>query len=287
MQLISENVTRAIGRTILKTKKNSPHILFAGGLLGVVGSTILACRATLKLDKNLDEARRDLEEVKQIKEMSYNEKEYYRDLTYVYVKTAVRFGRLYGPSLVLGSASVAALTGSHIQLTRRNAALSTTLALVSKAYDDYRERVREELGKEKELDLHNGLVTKEIEVDGKMEKRKIFDPNKMSPYARFFDETCIEWVNNNELNRIFLQCQQNYANHLLRARGHVFLNEVYDSLGLERSRAGAVVGWVIDGDGDGFVDFGIFDVTSNRFVNGIEKSILLDFNVDGVIYDKI
>jgi hypothetical protein len=63
-------------------------------------------------------------------------------------------------------------------------------------------------------------------------------------------------------------------------------------LGIDRSKAGSVVGWVItkEGTGDNFIDFGVFDGDNPRardFVNGREGSILLDFNVDGVIYDKI
>jgi hypothetical protein len=86
---------------------------------------------------------------------------------------------------------------------------------------------------------------------------------------------------------MFLQCQQNYFNQQLKARGHVFLNEIYDAIGLERSKAGTIVGWVTDGNGDGYIDFGMFEDASRRFINGIEPSILLDFNVDGVIYDLI
>ena len=92
---------------------------------------------------------------------------------------------------------------------------------------------------------------------------------------------------------MFLRAQQQYANDKLIAQGHLFLNEVYDMLGLPRTKAGAIVGWVYDDNnavGDNFVDFGIYDVhreTARDFVNGYERSILLDFNVDGVIYDLI
>jgi hypothetical protein len=52
-----------------------------------------------------------------------------------------------------------------------------------------------------------------------------------------------------------------------------------------------MVGWIDGGDGDGYVDFGIYDIAAvnNRreFINGYEPSIILDFNVDGVIWDKI
>jgi hypothetical protein len=87
---------------------------------------------------------------------------------------------------------------------------------------------------------------------------------------------------------MFIRSQQNYANDLLNARGHVFLNEVYDMLGIERTSAGAVVGWV-RGNGDNEIDFGVLNDlhSGQRFINGDERSVLLDFNVDGVVYDLI
>lgn len=279
-------LTRAAGRHILVAKKNSPHIFFAGGIIGVTGATVLACKATLQLEPIINEVKENVELIKNdVKVVAKEDKEKF--VAACYIKGSMKIVKLYGPSIALGAASIAALTGSHVQLTRRNAALSATLALVSQAYEDYRARIRQELGEEKELDLYRGIVEKEETVDGKKQISRIGDPTKHSPYARFFDEMSINWEKSAELNRIFVQCQQSYMNQILHARGHVFLNEVYDALGLERSQAGAVVGWVRNGDGDGYIDFGMFVPDNARFVNNMERSCLLDFNVDGVIYDKI
>lgn len=273
-------------------KKNSPHIFFVGGVVGALGGTVLACRATLKLEEKLDEIQEDVNSVKEMGQSSrekgteYSEKEYYKDLCYVYAKGTTKLVRLYGPSAAVGAVSIAALTGSHIQLTRRNTALTAAFAALSKAYDEYRLRVQEEIGLERELDIYRGAREEESKDEDGKKVVKVVDPNGFSPYARMFDEANSNWQKSPELNRIFIQCQQNYANNLLKARGHVFLNEVYDSLGMERSHAGQVVGWVMDGDGDDFVDFGLFEPRSSRFVNGEERSIVLDFNVDGIVYDK-
>jgi len=288
MKLIPNQVTQKIGRSILQTKKNSPHIFFALGVVGVVGSAVLACRSTLKLEEAVDEFKAEVQEVKEIGiTEEHSEQEYYRDMGYVYGKSALRLAKLYGPPVIIGAASIALLAGSHAQLTRRNNALTITVATLAKAYDEYRERVRGEVGEDRELELYRGIETQKVEAGGKTEIVKVVNPSGVSPYARFFDEFSINWKKDPEMNRFFIQCQQNYANHLLNARGHVFLNEIYDMLGLERSQAGAVVGWVLDGEGDGYIDFGMFEVRNSRFVNQIERSILLDFNVDGVVYDKI
>jgi hypothetical protein len=93
-----------------------------------------------------------------------------------------------------------------------------------------------------------------------------------------------------------LRAQQEYANQKLQIQGYLFLNDVYDSLGIERSQAGQVVGWYIDKNrhsaesGDCYVDFGMYDFDSEggrRFINGNAPGIFLDFNVDGVIVDKL
>ena len=62
-------------------------------------------------------------------------------------------------------------------------------------------------------------------------------------------------------------------------------------LGIPKTKAGQVVGWVYDPEhpvGDNYVDFGLFDLDRERvrrFVNGDERNILLDFNVDGNIWE--
>lgn len=277
---IKSVATRAFGRSSLTIKRNSPHILFGAGVVGVIGSTVLACRATLKMEDSFDEMTTDIEAAKEMNDQ--------KDVAYAYVRNGVRLLEAYWPALALGGVSIALLTGSHVQLTRRNAALTAAYSALHTAYLEYRSRVREEVGEEKEKDLYYGVTLEEAKNEaGKAAKFKTVDPNATSPYARFFDEGSPNWHKNAEFNRLFIQCQQNWLNNLLQARGHVFLNEAYDALGIERSSAGAVVGWMINDEGDNFIDFGMFEAHQRGHVNGYEPSILLDFNVDGVIYDKL
>lgn len=292
---LPENFTRSVGRAILQTKKNSPHLFFVGGVAGVLGSTFLACKATLKLPDTVDEIHEDIAAVKELAvttetnhhNATYTKGDHYKDVGYVLVKSGGKLVRLYGPAALLGAASIGALAGSHVQLTRRNAALAATVSLISKAYEDYRLRVQEQFGADKELDIYRANKTETVEIEGKKQKVVVTDPNGKSPYARCFDECSRHWEPSHEMNRVFLIHQQNYANQLLKARGHVFLNDVYDALGFDRSPAGQVVGWLLNGEGDGHVDFGIYDAANMHFMNGDEVSCWLDFNVDGPIYELI
>lgn len=288
MKLIPNVLTRSVGRQILVAQKNSPRVLFVAGIVGVVGSAVLASRATLKLEKTLDGFKHDVDEVAKIKsevdETSYTRQMHYKNVTYVYVKGTYEIARLYAPAIIVGGLSITALTTSHIQLSRRNAALTAAYTALSASFDEYRARVTKELGVDKERALRHGaedhILPKEVE------DLLVLDPNKLSPYARFFQVGNVNWHKDAEVNKLFIMCQQNHANHLLSARGHVFLNEVYDMLGIERSQAGQVVGWVV-GNGDNYIDFGMFKAYNKPFVNGYEPTIVLDFNVDGIIYNKI
>ena len=297
-------LTRKVGRQLLVTQKNSPHILFGIGLVGFAGTVVLASRATLRVEDIIKDANKDLANVTSVlnnkglaEKHSYTEDDALKDRIQIYVRTTVRMTRLYAPALGLGTIAVLALTKSHVTLTQRNAALIAAYANLEKAFSEYRKRVREATDKDTErdlyLDAHPSFAAVENDSGGKvLVPAKVIGPNAYSPYARFFDELSGEWKDEPEYNYLFLRAQQAYMNDLLISRGHVFLNEVYDNLGIPRSRAGAVVGWVVNKDntGDNYIDFGFMNGNNNRardFVNGREGAILLDFNVDGIIYDKI
>jgi hypothetical protein len=297
MQIVPNFISRRGGRVVLLASKQSPHILFAAGAVGVVATAVLASRATLKLDDVLTGVEETKEKIATLEGTElpdghkYTADDAKKDRIVVHTQGVVKIAKLYAPTIIVGALSIGCLTGAHVVLSRRNVALTAAYAGLQKAYDGYRDRVREQYGEETELGLHHGTIEREViveDVNGKKKVKKTVVDGTRSVYARFFDEYNKNWNPQAEYNLIFLRCQQDWANNMLKARGHVFLNEVYDMLGMERSKAGAVVGWVL-GNGDDEIDFGLYDdrPQTRLFVNGVEPSILLDFNVDGVIYDKI
>lgn len=297
MKFMPEAVSKAIARQALIAEKHSPALLFGTGIVGMIGSTVLACRATLKSQYILEQAADDLEAAKSLEHRLYTESEIEterkHEVSIIYVRTATKIGRLYAPAVVLGGASVAALARSHNILNRRNAALTAAYAALDRGFAEYRQRVIDKYGEEEDRHLRYGAREVKVisEETGKTSTVLRVSDEEPSVYARFFDPLSTSWQKEPEYNLIFLRCQQNFANDLLRARGHVFLNEVYDMLGIPRSKAGSVVGWIMSREGtDNYIDLGIFtgdDHNVRDFVNGREGSILLDFNVDGVIFDKI
>ena len=294
MKFVPEAISRTVARNSLLLQRSSPQVLFGVGVVGMVGSTVLACRATLKMTDVLEKTQGNLETARNLDHPDYSEKDRGRDVTLIYFQSGVQIFKLYAPAIIVGGVSIAALTQSHRILTHRNVALTAAYSALEKGFGEYRTRVIEKYGEDEDRNLRYGTRQEQI-TDPDTGKKKmvtrVATDCEPSIYARFFDSYSTSWSKEPEYNLIFLKCQQNYANDLLRARGHVFLNEVYDMLGISRSKAGAVVGWVMskNGDTDNFINFGIFDGNDKArdFVNGVENAILLDFNVDGVIYDKI
>lgn len=305
---ILNTMNRKFNKVGMKAKKHSPEILVGAGVVGVVASAVMACKATTKLSGILDEGKNQVEQIHGYIEKNgfsekYTEEDSKKDLAIVYAQTGVKLVKLYAPAVVLGGVSIAAILGGHNILRKRNIALSAAYVAVDKSFKEYRSRVVDRFGKELDKELRYNIKAKEFEetvVDAKgkekVEKKTVNvveDPNMYSDYARFFDESCVGWEKDPELNLMFLKKQQNYANDRLKAKGYLFLNEVYEMLGLQPSKAGQIVGWIYDEKhpiGDNFVDFGIYDINREKnrdFVNGYERTILLDFNVDGNILDMM
>lgn len=292
---LSRVATRAAHTGLFTIKKFSPEILTTVGVAGVVVSTVMVARATLKLEPVVDKIQYDVAQVKDLRNSDHydSDVEYNKDLGRAYLHGGINLVKLYGPAVTMSAASLASIVAAHGIMRRRNVALVAAYKAVESAFGEYRKRVVEELGEDKDYELYHGITT-EQQVDAatgkKVDVKVLKDPSKISQYAVFFDEGNPNYEANAEYNKVFLRAQQNYLNDRLQAKGHVVLNEVYRALGFEDTSAGAVVGWVISEGGDNFIDFGLYNVDSERaraFVNGDERAILLDFNVDGVIYDKI
>ena len=304
---IMDNVTRMVYKTGLKIRKHSPEILMVAGVAGVVTSGVMACKATLKVNEILDDTKSQIDTIQEVldnPEMAdkYTDADGKKDKTIVYTQTGIKLFKLYGPSIMLAGASIGCLVGSNRILNKRNVALSAAYGAVANSFKEYRDRVIDRFGKDLDRELKYGIRAKEIEetiVDENGNEKtvkstvNVVDPNMHSEYARFFDDGCKGWEKDAEFNLMFLRQVQEQANKKFKRQGYLFLNDVYGMLGIPKTKAGQIVGWFYDEEhptGDNFIDFGIYNVHNDKardFVNGYEKTILLDFNVDGPILEYI
>ena len=311
---IVNNVTRTFHKGGFWIKKHSPQILTVVGSVGVVTSMVMVGKATTKINPILEETKENVERVRtgaergevkavvngEVTTVHYSEKDAQKDLTIYYAQGALKLVKLYGPAIMVGGAGLACLWGANNILNKRNAALTAAYATAHQSLKDYRGRVVERFGKDLDRELMYNIKAQEVEEtvtneDGTEQVVKktvdVAHPDYNSIYARFFDESCKGWTRSAEDNLRFLKMVQAWANKKLQAEGYLYLNDVYEALGIPKTKAGHVVGWIYDEAhpvGDNFVDFGIYDLYNEKardFVNGYEKSILLDFNVDGNVWE--
>lgn len=299
---IMKSVNGVTSKVVMKLKKHSPEILVVAGIAGTVVSAVLACKATTKVAEILDETKGTLDTIHEgmetgaINGQEYTNEDGKKDTVVVYAQTGMKLAKLYGPAIILGTLSITSILASNNILRKRNVALGAAYAAIDKSFKEYRGRVTERFGEQVDTELKYGIKAKkfeEIEVDpetGKEKKVKktvmVADPNLQSDYAVYFDSKSRNYETNPDYNRMFLKAQQAFANDKLQTRGHLFLNEVLDDLDLPRTPAGQIVGWTKDGP-DGYVNFRIVEVERETEDGRHEPALLLDFNVEGNIWEKM
>lgn len=299
---IMKSVNGVTSKAVMKLKKHSPEILVVAGIAGTVVSAVLACKATTKVAEILDETKGTLDTIHEgmetgaINGQEYTNEDGKKDTVVVYAQTGMKLAKLYGPAIILGTLSITSILASNNILRKRNVALGAAYAAIDKSFKEYRGRVIERFGEQVDTELKYGIKAKkfeEIEVDpetGKEKKVKktvmVADPNLQSDYAVYFDSKSRNYETNPDYNRMFLKAQQAFANDKLQTRGHLFLNEVLDDIDLPRTPAGQIVGWTKDGP-DGYVNFRIVEVERETEDGRHEPALLLDFNVEGNIWEKM
>ena len=304
---ILNKASRTFYKVGFTLKKHSPTILAVAGTVGVVTSGVMACKATTKLSTILEEHEENVEKIHDYVDEhgyseDYTEKDGKKDITIVYTQTGVKLVKLYAPAVALGTISIAAMLGSNHILRKRNVALTAAYATIERSFKSYRNRVIDRFGKNLDEELLYNIKTKEVEEtvvdeDGKEKTTKktvdIVDINDIEDYSRLFYEGNPGWDPDPRFTMMFLKEQQRYANKLLKKRGYLFLNEVYKMLGFSIIPEGQYIGWIYDEEnpiGDNRVDFGLLDtedIDTIRFFNGDERAVLLKFNHDGNILNKM
>lgn len=307
---VTKAITTGFHRARFKVQKNSPEILLVTGIILGAGTLVTACKATLKVNDILSESREKIEKIRDLgedkercKENDCSEDDIKKAMAMTYVKTALDVVKVYSPSIILGGMSLMCLISSNNILKRRNAATMAAFATMKKSFDGYRDRVVARYGEEVDKQLKNAIRTEKVteeKIDEETGKKKksskdveVTDYDGHSEFSRIFDESNPNWKKNALYNKMFLQSAERYLNDKLRVEGVLFLNEVYEALGFDRTKAGQTVGWVYrpnDETVNNFISFNIYDLRDPKkrdFVNGYERSIILDFNPDGIVWDAL
>lgn len=289
--LIPTGMAGVVGRGGLVLKKHAPAILTVVGLASMTAGAVMAVKQTLKLEAVVDRAEERVAEARVIGR-EVDQKSAQKALYKAYLRNTLELTKLYGPAFSMFASGIVSVAVGHGLLQKRNVQLVAAVNAVEKSFQAYRERVIKDLGEEKDRDYLLGIEeTSSKGEDGKKSTITEFDPSKMNQFSRVFDDGNDYWqAEDPSFNQFFLTTEQRIINDILLHRGHVFLNEIYDRLGFKRVPEGNVLGWIVSKDGPNYIDFGLYDAsteTKRNFINGYEKSIWLNFNIQGEVLSKI
>lgn len=288
MKIVPKSVSRLTHRSLLKINASSPTLLVVAGVVGLGASAVMAAKATRRIDPVLDAHHKSRVEIGYV-----GTREQQRKIARLYMDTGWELTKIYGPAVFVGATSAISVLGGHKILRGRQLATMAAYSGLAEQFNEYRKRVVETIGEDLERSIYEGArgEWKEGEVQGEYKLQPVHDQIQADSYLRpWFDEANPNWTRDPWASKQFLTGVQSHMNNLLVLRGHLFLNEVRDALGMPRVPEGQVAGWIYGGDKDNFVDFG-FLVSTNphtiAFLNGVERTVQLNFNIDGMVYENL
>jgi hypothetical protein len=293
-------LTQAIGAAKLALKANGPTLMVGGGIVAMGAGTILACKQTLKVEEVLSKHTPDLENIERAKKtaesspaISYSKEDSRSDRIKVYTRAGLELGKVYAIPVVLWTGGATLVFGGHRMMAKRNATLALAYTGLKKAFDKYRERVRNEFGSEVDQAMYSGYKIQEFTdpVTGEVKTANVrdWDASAGDPYNRIFEQGATSaWEPDLGVNRMFIANQQRFAQQLLNRRKYLWLSEVYECLGFPENDISRVVGWKVRTNPDGskdipFVDFGLDKPHPDDWKFSKENAIYLDFNTQGLI----
>ena len=302
MKINTKTLRKSFKKAQLTVRKHSPEILMVAGVIGTVAGAVMACKETLELEDVLDECKQEKMELEEQYAMceQYSEDALKKDQVKLTIKQVAKIVKLYAPSVIMEATSIGVIFASNDIMRKRNASMAAAYATLNSMYKRYRQNVIESYGEEVDKDMRFGVkhekVT-EIDEDGNKVKidARIVDLDNtalaISDYSRFFQMGCKGFdASSGRYNLLYLKGIQAMFNNKLIADGYVMLNDVYRELGFDTIPEGWSIGWVYDEAnpiGDNYIDFGLYEARNKnqRAVNDWEPVILMDFNVDGNLYE--
>lgn len=208
---IRDNIVNAVS-------DKSPEILIGLGLAGMLTSTILAVKATPKALDILEQEDRELSKIDKVK------------LTW----------KCYAPAAIGYCTSAACIIGANSVNSKRNAVLAGAYKISEQALIEYRDKVVEVIGEEKEKEIRDAVAEDRIQ-QGPKQANGVLVAGKGDTLC--YDMYSGRYFNSDmdSINRVL-----NDINYKLMQDNIMSVNDFYDALGLNAISTGYDVGWNVD-----------------------------------------
>lgn len=253
-------VTKFLKGTQTMLSKHSPEILTGLGIAGMVTTTVLAVKATPKALRIIEDYEEtvlcDHEKIKPVEAVK---------LTW----------KCYIPAIVTGTVSMVCLIGASSANVRRNAALATAYKLSETALTEYREKVVETVGENKEKAVREAIAKDKIEKNPVSEKEVIITGNGDSlcfdPLSSRYFMSNAETIKKaeNTINKRMIQDITGYAS----------INDFYDEIGLSHTEIGDYLGW----NSENLIDL---DIGAHKADDGRPSLVIGHYNRPQYDYDR-
>lgn len=268
--------------TLREISKNSPAILTGLAATGVVTTTIFGIAATPKAIAIIDDATYQRYEDEYVKGNQQNKEQLsfpewlgidtetytWKDCVNTLTKKEIikLTWKCYIPTFAMGLVTIGCIIGAHKEHLRRNAALASLYSLTETAFKEYKEKVVETIGKNKELKVRDDIAGDQLKKNPIGDAEVIFTGKGETlcydPMSGRYFKTDIE-----KIRRV-----QNHLNRELMSEMFISLNEFYDEIGLGHIKLGEDNGWNIDK--------GLIDVTfSAQLTENDEPCLVLNYEL--------
>lgn len=279
--------------------KAAPGLMITCGIAGVAVGSYKAAQVTPMAKEAIAEFKATRDAIEQHEEDPEAKRECikagYRSLGSTLLHA-------YAKPVLFVTGGTALILGGHGIVSKKLATTTASLISTDRIFRNYRNNVIEDQGEEADFRYRTGVKTVNVETveqDVRGRKRKVnkeydvLEELVNDPFLKLFDESNPNFTKNPTRNLDFLRQQVDFLNRRLVAEGFVSLNDVLYQLGYNRCAEGSIYGWFYDPDNPNChneIDIGIKDIrrkTIQNAINGYEPVILLNFNVDGLIINKL
>lgn len=309
---VGTSISKVAGKTGLKIKKYSPEILLAVGVVTEVAAIVSAVKAA----KNHDQIIADHEDRLEIAKLGYTPEELdeikegtevvaiddqkiiRKKVTKCYIKTAGNLAKNYALTAAFSGVSMASFIGMHNIQAGRIAGLSTAYTGLKEGFDRYVKNNIELNGEENHRKCKYGFDkdTKEtVSIDGEkqtIEETAVKDLESVKDAGYYADSYWFDKQSSpmfkgmGNYDIMSLDAAEEYINALIETRGWATLNDVFDNIGMQRTKDGMIEGWV-KGKG-GRACLGHHDPINQKALDGkMNQPILLSPNVHGNVFAMI
>lgn len=197
---------------------NSPAILTGIGVTGTITTAYLAAKASVK-------AYRSLYEVQEGAETDYTPRE-----------IVERTWQYFVPPITTGAITCGCIIMANRVGTRRAAAMATAYSLSDKAFEEYKEKVQERLGKKDEKAIRDEIAQDQVNRNSKRPVQDPLDTGKSLFYEGYTGRYLYSNVET-------LKAAQNKVNHQINSHSYASLTDFYNAAGIPPNSISDDLGW--------------------------------------------